>query len=117
MLQLARELDGGIDEPRTELHGRGNELRPLHGAGGRGGRADRGCRRRRGRPRLEAGRRPWSGPLRRGRPRGDSRSRVRGGVTTPLARLAAFAVLLAVVAGAAALIGRASGLEVDTAAE
>ena len=36
---------------------------------------------------------------------------------TPLARLAAFAVLLTVIAGAAALIGRASGLEVDDAAE
>ena len=40
-----------------------------------------------------------------------------GRPATPLARLAAFSVLLAVIAGAAALIGRASGLEVDEAAE
>lgn len=40
----------------------------------------------------------------------------RGRLATPLARLAAFAVLLAVVAGVAALIGRASGLEVDETA-
>jgi hypothetical protein len=36
---------------------------------------------------------------------------------TPLARLAAFAASLAVLAGVAALVGRASGLEVDDAAE
>lgn len=36
---------------------------------------------------------------------------------TPLARLAAFGASLAVLAGVAALVGRASGLEVDEAAE
>jgi hypothetical protein len=37
--------------------------------------------------------------------------------STPLARLAVFAVLLTVIAGAAALVGRASDLDVDTSAE
>ena len=39
-----------------------------------------------------------------------------GWTATPLARLAAFAVLLAVLAGSAALVGRASGLEVEESA-
>jgi len=47
---------------------------------------------------------------------GAGNRRARGWTAVPLARLGAFAILLAVLAGAAALVGRASGLEVEESA-